>query len=113
VYQLKANKMKKCTYTLDQYPVLEGLLKEICSSRKEREELINLGLSNFNFLVEYNVEFRLCYLGQKIKEYTTDNTALLIADVMIVNSAFYMPWIKSVNNGIYQIDVLSTKVYEE
>lgn len=102
--------MKKCTYTLDQYPVLEGLLKEICTSQKEREELILLGLKDFNFLAEYNVEFRLCYLGQLIKEYTSDNKALLIADVMIVMSHFYMPYIKSYQRGLRQIDVLSTKV---
>lgn len=99
--------MKLCTYSTEQYPVLEGKLKDICDSKKEREELILLGLKNFNFLVEFNTEFRLCYLGQKIKEYTTNKKALLIANVMIVNSYYYMPYIKSVNNGLYQINVLS------
>lgn len=105
--------MKKCSYSLDQYPVLTGKLKEICSSQKEREELILSGLRDFNFLVEYNVEFRLCYLGQKIKEYTTDEKALLIADVMIVNSHYYMPYIKSYQRGLRQIEVLSVKVYTD
>ena len=58
---IKRKNMKKCTYTIEQYPVLTGKLKDICDSQKEREELILFGINSLNFLVEYNIEFRLCY----------------------------------------------------
>lgn len=84
------------------FPKLEGKLKEIDNNREEREKLIILGLTDFGFLISNGETFRLGDLAQKIKEYTTDKKAHLIADVMIVNSFFYLPWVKK-NNEMNQI----------
>lgn len=83
-------------------PELKGVLKQIDDDKIKRESLIKQGLNDFHFLIGENTLFRLGYLGEKIKSYTTDTKANLIADLMLVNSYFYSPFMKTKDN-LYQI----------
>lgn len=84
---------------INKYPNYSGKLRITDENEKERESIIKSGLRDFHFLIENNTMFRLCYLGQKIKEYTTDEKAVFIADLMIVNSFYYSPFYKGIYRG--------------
>ena len=83
------------TFKESEYPILNGKLKKVDSNEKEREELIIYGLKNFSHLIDLHCVFRLSYLAQKIKKYYSDEKAIFIADLMIVNSSYYSPYQKT------------------
>lgn len=84
---------------INEYPSYSGKLRITDEDENERESIIKSGLRDFHFLIANDVIFRLCYLGQKIKEYTTDKKAIFIADLMIVNSFYYSPFYKGIYKG--------------
>jgi len=85
----------KCNYKFSEYPVLTDLHKKTDNNVQERESLIIHALNAYSFLIPNYTTFRLCYLGQKIKEYTSDKRSHFIADILIINSLYYSPFYKS------------------
>lgn len=86
----------------EEYPLYKNF-RQIDEDEKLRNEIIVHGINSFGYLIPPNTNFRLCYLGQKIKENCTDEKAILTANIMIINSYYLCPFYKSYQNKFTQI----------
>ena len=85
------------------YPVYKDRIRIVDEDEKERNSILWHGIKSFGFLIPTNVLFRISLLGQLIKEYTTDEKALFIADLMLVNGYYLSPFRKDHTGNINQI----------
>jgi hypothetical protein len=71
------------------WPRCTGKLRDTDANEKEKQAVITEALLKFSFLIPSNTLFRLCYLGEKIRNYTSDEKAKFISDLLLLNGHCY------------------------
>jgi len=85
------------------WPEYKGKLRVMDENEKDRIAILRHALNTFGFLMPDNTAWRISFLGEQIKKYTTDVKAHFVADMCLVNGQYLSPFIKHPSYGIKQL----------
>jgi len=85
------------------WPEYKGKLRIMDENEKDRQSILRHALNTFGFLMPNYTAWRISFLGEQIKKYTTDEKAHFIADMCLVNGQYLSPFVKHPTGRINQI----------